>query len=184
MKKSILLLGLLGCLLNLAACSPYVTWKEEVKLNDGRVIVVEQKVRTEGPIPREDWLTINLPEFSQQSIVWHEHLVPLIVNIDEGRLYVVGEPQTEREVRQYGCAEPPYLGFVWESGRWVRIPFEKIPERIYSVNMLLEGLPPTGTSLMTLEKKDGPELNGATTHFYQRKINPNHGSGCRAAAVY
>jgi hypothetical protein len=177
-KKFILLITILGCLMNLAACSPYVTWNEEVKLNDGRVIVVEQRVRAQGPIPREDWLTINLPEFSQRPIVWHENLVPFVVNIDEGRLYVVGNPPTPFETRHYGCQSPPYLGFVWENERWNRIPFDKIPKEIYSTNMLIEGLPPQGTSLLTLEKKNSAELNGSAGLTWARTINPNSGSGC------
>src|ERR1017187_6175079 len=101
LRKIVLLIVTTGCLMNLAACSPYVTWKEEVKLNDGRVIVVEQKKLVEDEMAREAWLTINLPEFSAEQIVWHEHLSPIVLNIDEGMLYVVGQPPTAREERQY-----------------------------------------------------------------------------------
>ena len=177
-KKFILLISILGCLMNLAACSPYVTWKEDVKINDGRVIVVEQKKRAEGPIALEAWLTINLPEFSSQPMVWHENLLPLVVNIDEGRLYVVGEPPTAVEARHYGCVSPPYVGFLWDSGKWKQIPFEKIPQRIYAVNMLLYEFPPDWTFHLTLKEKNSAELNGAPTHYYQRIINPDRSGGC------
>ena len=68
----------------------YVEWQEEVKLNDGRVIVVTQKKKcSEGYtgqnwatcIAREAWVTINLPEFSDKPIVWHEHLKANVVNV-------------------------------------------------------------------------------------------------------
>jgi hypothetical protein len=179
LKKLILLISLTGCLMNLAACSPYVTWKEEVKLNDGRVIVVEQKKLNQGGIARDAWLTINLPEFSAQPIVWHENLSPLVVNIDEGRLYVVGFPPTGVEGRKYGCSRPPYVGFVWEKRIWNRLPFDKIPERIYTTNMLIESFPPKGTNILTLEKKNSNEVNGDVRLNYLKRINPEMGNfGC------
>src|SRR5579864_2311971 len=144
MKKLVLLIVITGCVMCLSACSffGYVTWQEEVMLNDGRVIVVEQKKHIDHGIGREAWLTINLPEFSARPIVWHESLSPLIVNIDGGRLYVVGFPPSEVELKHYGSPRPPYVGFVWENGAWKQIPFEKIPERIYTTNMLIDGFPP------------------------------------------
>ena len=88
----------------LAACSKTVEWNEEVKLNDGRVIVVTQKRRCEGGdynaktgascVARESWLTLKLPEFSDKDIVWHESLKPMVVNIHLRRLYVVGRAPT------------------------------------------------------------------------------------------
>jgi hypothetical protein len=172
LKKLILLIALTGCLMNLAACSPYVIWKEEVKLNDGRIIVVEQKKRIVGGMDREAWLTIDLPDFSAQPIVWHENLRPLVVNIDGGRLYVVGVPPTEVEFNHYGKPRPAYIGFVWENGTWTRGSFEKIPESIYTVNMLAERFPPNGTSLLTLEKKNSRELNGdARVPDYLKRLN-------------
>jgi len=177
-RKFILLVTILGCLMNLAACSPYVTWKEEVKLNDGRVIVVEQKKRAEGDIAREAWLTIDLPEFSAQPIIWHQNLEPFVVNIDDGRLYVVGFPPTGLEIEQYGNQAPPFIGFVWENGKWNRIPFNKIPEAIYDTNMLLEGLPPKGTTFLTLKKKSSPEMNGDVRLQYLWRLNPKMGCFC------
>jgi hypothetical protein len=171
----------LGCLVSLSACSgEFVTWREEVKLNDGRVIVVEQKKRDVEDMDREAWLTINLPEFSTKPIVWHENLRPLTVNIDGGRLYVVGFPPTGVEGHQYGCPRPPYVGFVWENGTWNRIPFEGIPERIYTTNMLTYRFPPRGTTLLTLEEKNGSKLNGdLTVPPGLKKINPKLGNfGC------
>ena len=164
-KKIVQLIVISGCLMNLDACSfsPFVTWKEEVKLNDGRIIVVEQKKHDIGGIAREAWLTINLPEFSAQPIVWHENLDPLIVNIDGGQLYVVGFPPTPVEGRKYDCPQPPYVGFVWENLAWKRIPFEKIPERIYQVNMLADSFPPKGIDFLTVQRKTGEDLGRRAT---------------------
>ena len=167
-----------ACLCGLAACTPYVSWQEEVKLNDGRTIVVEQKKRTEGMIAREAWLTIKLKEFDDKPIVWHENLIPIIVNFADGKLYVIGTVPTGREARQYGCLKPGYIPFVWEEKKWVQIPFEKIPRSIYKVNMLLEGLPPPDTSLLTLDRKNSTELNGDNRYFDLLELNQNYGGGC------
>lgn len=167
-----------GCLANLAACSPYVSWKEEVKLNDDRIIVVEQRKLMEGGIDRESWLTISLPELDSKPIVWHEHLRPLVLNIDGGKLYVVSVPWTGREDRMYDCPEHGVVGFIWQTSQWTRIPFARIPERIYNTNMLIDAVPPRGTSLLTIKEKNGTSLNGKPTYRLFWRINPNRHKGC------
>lgn len=189
-KIFIQLLLVLGVVTNLNACSKltgYFTWQEEVKLNDGRMIVVVQKKRCEHPIQdtysfgcieREAWLTINLPEFSASPIIWHENLHPRIVNIHNAHLYVVGMAPTSRESRQYGMyakSVSPYIGFVWENGLWRRIPFEQIPSMIYDTNMLIEGIPPKGITLLTLEVKESSQVNGNSRYNEnQKRIDPNY----------
>jgi hypothetical protein len=170
---------------SMSACSKpveFVTWQEEVKLNDGRVIVVTQKKRCEGMytggsyascIAREAWVTINLPEFSAQPIVWHEHLFAITVNIHNGRLYVIGCPPSEREYHLYVSPEPDYVGFVWNNGQWKRIPFKEIPEAIYDTNMFLGAIPPSGTTYLTVEKKESKEMRGSPTLVKElKRIDP------------
>jgi len=43
LMKIFSLIIFLVVLINLTACSPYIEWEEEVKLSDGRIIVVKQK---------------------------------------------------------------------------------------------------------------------------------------------
>ena len=167
---------LFSYVMTFSACShadPIVQWNEEVKLNDGRIIVVGEKKRIGGIIARETWMTINLPEFSSKPIVWHENLWPIVVNIDQSRLYIVGVPPTKVEFNFYGKPRPDYVGFIWDEDKWTRIPFEKIPESIYKTNMLLEGVPPNGITLLTLEKKNSKEVNDAIgMPLYLKKIDP------------
>jgi hypothetical protein len=185
LKKLMRVVLTLGCLVSINACSKspeFVTWQEEVKLSDGRTIIVTQKKRCEGAytggnyadcIAREAWLTINLPEFSAQPIVWHQHLFAIVVNIHGGRLYVVGCPPTERESKLYGSPKPFYIGFVWDNGLWKRIPFKEIPEEIYDTNMFLEHIPPLGTTYLTIAKKESKEMNGdPTTVKFLKRIDP------------
>lgn len=169
----------------LAACSNTVQWDEEVKLNDGRVIVVTQKKRCEGGdynakrnascLAREAWLTIRLPEFSAKDIVWNESLIPMVVNVHQGQLYVVGQAQTTLEFRAYGATNPPYFGFIWRDGTWRRIPFVEIPEAIYDGNMLIEAIPKNRTKFLSIERKTSYEENGDARYpsFY-RRIDPKN----------
>ncbi|MGB9110787.1 MAG: hypothetical protein WCC39_19025, partial [Telluria sp.] len=135
-------------LLSLSACADTVKWKEDVRMLDGRVIVVTQEKRCSGGdykaktdatcLAREAWVTVNLPEIDSKEIVWHESLDPMVINVYEGKLYIVGSPPTSVEFRKYGAVNPPYVGFVWNSGAWQRIPFSSIPKAIYDGNMLIE----------------------------------------------
>lgn len=130
-----------------------LTWQEEVKLLDGRVITVTQKRRYEGKVPRESWLTFKLPEFGNQKITWHENLSPHVFNVCQGKLYVVGIPFTEQEFRQYGRPKPSYLGYRYEAGKWQLIPFKEIPEAIYDTNLLIANGPPNGVKVVSFAIK-------------------------------
>ena len=146
---------------SMSACSDAGSWQEEVKLSDGRVITVTQKRRYEnvytgqnfGDLPRESWLTFKLPEFGEQEVTWHENLKPLLLNIQQGKLYVIGRPFTEREFREYGRPFPEYVPYRYEAGLWKRIPFNEIPEAIYDTNLLINNSPPNGAKFVTFSMK-------------------------------
>lgn len=93
-----------------------------------------------------------------------------MINIFEGRLYIVGDPPTGVEFRKYGAINPPYYGFEWSGEKWNAIAFDKIPVAIYNANMILESVPKTRTSHMTLEQKQ-LEMQGAYRGF-QRRLDP------------
>jgi hypothetical protein len=124
-KKTVIVMAILAACVLLIRIAPLniKTWQEEVQLLDGRVITVTQKRRLEGvytgqefgSIPREAWLTFNLPEFIPQQIVWHENLIPMVLNINNGKLFIVATPWTERELRQYGNPNPDYVGYRFEN---------------------------------------------------------------------
>ena len=117
-----------------------ITWQEEVKLLDGRVITVTQKRRIEQNMDREAWLTIKLPEFGDKEIVWHESLSTQVLNLYHGKLYVIANFPSDLEYRKYGRPKPSYVGFRYDAGKWVRIPFSDIPEAIYDTNMYFDNM--------------------------------------------
>ena len=185
--KYLLLMGIIlitGCTSVLAKPDKFREWQEDVKLNDGRVIVVTQKKRCEGAytggnyancIAREAWLTINLPEFSDKPMVWHENLDAKVVNLFGKALYVVGQFPTQREFKQYGEPQPPYIGFIWQIDHWQKISFEEIPQEIYEANMLIESIPPQDIKFLSLEKKNSKKINGKPTYpKYLKRIDPAH----------
>ncbi|MGH7963690.1 MAG: hypothetical protein ACRERD_18010 [Candidatus Binatia bacterium] len=172
-----------GCEHSFARDAGFRTWQEEVRLNDGRVIVVAQKRRCEGAytgqnlascIERESWVTIRLPEFGNQEIVWNEKLYPMVLNVHEGQLYVVGGFPTEGEFRLYGKPKPAYVGFRWENGHWKRIAFTEIPKAIYDTNMVID-LPPKGTQLLALSQKESRDMNANPEYPKQyKRIDPSY----------
>lgn len=160
-----------------------MTWQEEVKLLDGRTITVTQKRRYEevytghdfGRVVREAWLTVKLPEFSSQEIVWHENLKPRILNIHDGKLYIVGWPPTGQEFDQYGKHRPPYIGFRYDNGKWQRIPFNEIPEAIYDTNLLMLNEPPNKFGFVSFADKE-QEMGDRTLRKQHKKIDPTYKS--------
>lgn len=155
-----------------------LTWQEEVKLSDGRVITVTQKRRYEsvytgqnsGNLPREYWLTFKLPEFSKQEIIWHENLLPQVLNVHQGKLYVVGTPFTELEFRQYGKPYPEYVPYRYEAGRWQRIQFNEIPVAIYDTNLLISNEPPNGAKFVSFAIK-AEEMKEDSLGDHYKKIS-------------
>lgn len=159
------------------------SWQEEVKLSDGRVITVTQKRRYEsvytgqdaGNIERESWLTFKLPEFGDQEITWHENLYPIVLNLYNGKLYLVSLPPSAREFIQYGKPQPPYVAYLYQSGKWQRIPATEIPEAIYDTNMWLDSVPPNKTNRVNLKDKEA-EMKKEGIPGYMTRIDLHHKS--------
>lgn len=148
-------------------------WTEEVKLLDGRVITVVQKRRIDNDnIEREAWLTFKLPEFSDKEIVWHESLDLLVLNVYQSKVYIVGIPGTEREFRQYGRPMPMYIGYRYESGQWVRLPFNEIPAVIYDSNMYIQNIAFTKLHYVSLADKE-TLMKDETLPNEIKRIDPN-----------
>jgi hypothetical protein len=161
-------------------CGNTGSWQEEVKLSDGRVITVTQKRRYEGSysgqdfgtVVRESWLTFKLPEFGNQEITWHENLKPRILNLYDGKLYVVGIPPTGQEWRDYGKPQPGYIGFRYENGGWLRIPFAEIPVAIYDTNLWIENDPPNKSGHVSFADKT-VEMQNRELEPDLKRIDPN-----------
>lgn len=181
LKKCISWGVMMGIFALLGGCNSTFTWQEEVKLSDGRVITVTQKRRYEGAyngqnygvIPREAWLTFRLPEFGNQDITWHENLKPWILNLHEGKLYVVGWPPTRLEFDLYGKQRPPYIGFLYENGQWRRITLTEIPDAIYDTNLWIENVPTHKAEQVSLNDK-AEEMRNPELDRSRKRIDPTY----------
>lgn len=156
------------------------SWQEEVKLLDGRVIVVHQQRLFEGAyngsnyggVPRESWLTVKLPETGNQETTWHEKLEPSHLNIANGKLYIVAFPPTDREYFLYDQPRPPYIGYVFENKMWRRIPFSEIPLAIYDTNLSTDSENYIHAGQITLADKE-KILSSPILPKYLKRIDPD-----------
>lgn len=149
----ILLIILLGT--SMASCAEDTrSWQEEVKLLDGRVILVTIKYGFPSGVFRESWVTLKLPETDNQATTWHEQLQPQNLNVVDGKVYIVGSVGTNVEFRLYNFPKPPYVGFVFDNKAWKRIPFNEIPEAMYDMNLSSYGVDSKSPRLATLTEKN------------------------------
>src|SRR6185437_4005132 len=165
MKKTDSLIALLaiaaifGAIYYWISSSAIHEWKEEVKLSDGRVIVVEQKRRFDGRVARESWVDFSLPESGGKTIEWHESLLPLVLNVNGGKLYLGARAPSKTEQIKYGNPKSGYMPFVGADGKWESIPFEEVPSAIYESNMLIWPVPSNESRTLTLAEKNSADYN-------------------------
>ncbi len=151
-----------------------ITWTEDVKLLDGRVITVTQKRRIDMKrMPREAWLTFKLPEFGDKEIVWHENLGTQVLNVYQGKLYVISDFPSILEFRQYGNPNPSYVAFRYDNGQWIRISFNELPEAIYDTNMYFDNMALYRLKHVSLEHK-ADMLRDETYMPHNKRIDPKY----------
>lgn len=171
-------------LATLAACGDAkVQWLEDVQLLDGRLIQVKQSRRCQGDpdsiprggvcITRDVKLTFRLSDFSAEEIIWHERLMPLVLNVFKSRLYLISRPRTQLEFNDYGNPNPIYVAYEYLAGTWRRIPFTEVPVELYDTNMIIQDVPKIKAKIITVAYKLSQTENGnglLSNDF--RRLNP------------
>jgi hypothetical protein len=141
------LLTLLSAAL-LAACgkgAEHLAWKQEVPLQDGRVVVLD-RLSYIGPeallmnrlrMEVEQTLAFTHPDGGQR-IEWKipKGLLPFLLDFDAGVPYYVFYAHTVGDYNRWECPNPPYLVFKHAGGQWQRIPFEELPLRFVKPNLV------------------------------------------------
>lgn len=135
------------------ACSASTSaWKEEVRLHDGRKMVVERsntyRGRSEpgqsGPIG-EHRMSFALPGSSQQ-ITWvseyddklgRMNFLPLALHVLGQTPYVVAYPNLCLSYFKWGKPNPPYVIFEYSTGSWKRIPVSELPVEFTTINLVM-----------------------------------------------
>jgi hypothetical protein len=150
---SLILLGLVGWSAWAWYENQYPSWSEEVKLYDGRVIVVKQKHRyfeNHGTV--ESWVTFSLPEAGGKH-TWHSYLKPMRLDVSNGRVYVFGQPRGPKQVQYYRYPKNHLVAFVWKDSEFIRIPFMHVPASLRTAQNVFRCIPTDNGKLLTLEKK-------------------------------
>lgn len=124
-------------------------WKEEVKLHDGRVMVV-RRTQIWGERTFDGWLSLRehtlvfRPPGADRDITWRSEyreetaqleLLPIALDVVRGAPYVVTRPYRCGAYNRWGRPNPPYVAFRFEADRWQRIPFEAIPPEMGKTNL-------------------------------------------------
>lgn len=146
-------------LISLTACAGLhadightMSWKEEVKLHDGQMIVVERfynlggypAIESHNRSPLGKTLTFTLPGSSKE-IVWKtvfnnspelNSLGPLLLDVVEGIPYLATSPAGCIAYNKWGRPNPPYVLFKYTDEAWQRIPLGAFPPMLVHSNLM------------------------------------------------
>ncbi len=169
MLKRITKLGLILMMgVSMSACSK--SWKEEVRLHDGKKIIVE-RVQNLGNRPTwesrerailDETITFSLPE-THQKIVWSMSFrddVPdqngvnvVLLGIVNNVPYIAGYPAGCIAYNKWKRPNPPQILFKYEGGQWKRITLTEFPPQLTQANVIVGGPPAEGIkSFYTVEQ--------------------------------
>jgi len=99
------------------------SWREEVRLSDGRVIWIKQKHEYyDNYGTNQSWVTFSLPEMGGQR-TWNSYLIPQRVDVSNGRAFVFGTPRGDRQYAHYRFPRHFMVAFMWNGTDFQRIPF-------------------------------------------------------------
>jgi hypothetical protein len=123
----------------LAACgSSDLTWTEDVKLPDGRVVTLKRWVEFKGayamgdtPNESKQRLEFKHP-VTGETVKWENvedtgMLRTIALLLDNGTPMLLTEPNLGQDFHQFKCPNPPYLLFEYVAGQWRNRPLAQIP---------------------------------------------------------
>jgi hypothetical protein len=154
----------------LTACGRVdVKWKEEVKLADGRVVIVKRtaKGKTLGEIGGPGgWgatnmtLEIDRPRLPAGPPLWSERWVPMLFDYDADakEWFLVATFYLCTDWYDLGRPKLPYIYYRERAGKWEQLPLD--PKLYGRKANLLTGVKSDGeTALVTIESKDARSRN-------------------------
>lgn len=130
-----------------------MSWKEEVKLHDGQVVIVDRFYNL-GGYPAidshnrslvDETLTFSVPGSSKE-IVWKTEfrndlpepssLGPLLLDVVDGTPYLATSPAGCIAYNQWGRPNPPYVLFKYVNQAWQRIQLDEFPAVLVDSNLM------------------------------------------------
>ncbi|MFA6062042.1 MAG: hypothetical protein WC736_05475 [Gallionella sp.] len=152
--KQIKNLGLILMMgVSMHAYSATMSWKEEVVLHDGKIIVAERfynlggypAIESHNRTPLDETITFVLPESNKQ-ISWRTEyrnelsesssLGALLLDVVDGVPYIATSPTGCIAYNKWGRPNPPYVLFKYVNDEWKRIPLEEFPPVLVHANMM------------------------------------------------
>jgi len=130
--------------LGVQMCTPATyRWKEEVRLHDGRLIVVERSRKMSGP--REPFRSATVGKWTlafenpdkpgkKISLDVHGGADPMLLGFVQGVPYVAIQPGRGDARYFYNCPYPPYIFFRYD-GEWRRIELREFPKELVARNL-------------------------------------------------
>lgn len=130
-----------------------MSWKEEVVLHDGKIIVVERfynlgeypAIESHNRTPLDETITFTLPE-SNKKISWKTEyrndlpepnsLGALLLDVVGGVPYIATSPAGCIAYNKWGRPNPPYVLFKYVNDEWERIPIEEFPAELAHANLM------------------------------------------------
>lgn len=127
-------------------------WKEEVLLHDGQKIIVTRTVERGGrheigqqpPIKKQS-LAFTLP-ITNEGVTWKTEFSedvgladfkPILLDIVQGKAYIVTTPMGCLAYNKWGRPNPPYVLFKHEGKEWKRMPLQELPAEIKTPNLII-----------------------------------------------
>lgn len=141
--KITVLLALVAAFI-LAGCGDErIRWKQEVRLQDGRTLMVNRVSQVTGKRFPEGGnydvyqsLAFTHPDTSE-TIAWAppEHTGPVMLDLDGPNVYYVVEAITVGDYNRIGCPNPPYLVYRYAGKQWQQIHIDDMPARFVERNV-------------------------------------------------
>lgn len=131
--------------LALAGCEWFerdLNWKQEVRLQDGRTIMVDRISRVTGKRFPEGGnydiyqsLTFTHPDTNER-IAWAppEYTGPVMLDVDGPYVYYVVKAISVADYNEIGCPNPPYLVYRYADKKWKQIHIDDMPARFVERN--------------------------------------------------
>ncbi len=123
---------LAGVVLFVSACGIVYEWEEEVKLHDGRVIVVKRlhsKERAIGNLhSRYEFKEARIKFREPAAIEWQGDIPPIAVDVVQSDICVVIKLDGGGQCERYGHPNPPFVYFRSQAGApWRRVDRSDVP---------------------------------------------------------
>ena len=168
--------------MSLNACSGTGSWDEQIQLSDGRTITIEQWRRYDqsydgdkiAKLQREARIRFKVAELGKDTVEWKERLMPIVLNVHEGKWYIVGFPPTGAEFDYYKRPRHTYVPFRYDDGKWQRIPFKELPKEIYQSNLWLGNSPPENSPAKQADRDALVWKMGSQMATELLRVDPNY----------